>query len=87
MKEKPFIYRDNQAIHDKIMRERVRLIITQRDIEFTLTHQHDTLEELSQYLRQCKKAETHPCANGSGWRRVCGASIRLVGKRPETERI
>ena len=59
MKDKPFIYRDNNAIHDKIMRERVRLIITQRDIEFTLTHQRDTLEELSQYLRQCKKELKH----------------------------
>ena len=59
MKDKPFIYRDNNAIHDKIMRERVRLIITQRDIEFTLTHQRDTLEELSQYLRQCKKELGH----------------------------
>ena len=59
MKEKPFVYRDNRALHEKAMKENTRIAITQRNIEFTLAHQHDSLEELSCYLRQCKQELGH----------------------------
>ena len=55
----PFLYRDNQKLHERTMMERTRLAITQKNIEFILAHQHDSREELSRYLRQCKQALGH----------------------------
>ena len=55
----PFLYRDNQKLHERTMMERTRLAITGKNIEFILAHQHDSREELSSYLRQCKQELGH----------------------------
>lgn len=54
MKEQPFVYQDTRALHEKRMKERTRLVITQKNIEFILAHQNDPLPELARYLRQCR---------------------------------
>ena len=59
MKDKPFYYQDNRALHEKRINERVRVVISQRNIEFILAHQRDSLPELARYLRQCKKELKH----------------------------
>lgn len=59
MKDKPFYYQDNRALHEKRLNERTRIVISQRNIEFILAHQHDSLLELARYLRQCKKELGH----------------------------
>ena len=59
MKDKPFYYQDNRALHEKRINERVRVVISQRNIEFILAHQRDSLPELARYLRQCKKELGH----------------------------
>lgn len=55
----PFLYRNNRALHEKIITERTRLAVSQKNIEFILAHQHDSREELSRYLRQCKQELGH----------------------------
>ena len=59
MKGKPFRDRDNQALHERRMKERTRIVVTQKNIEYILAHQHDSREELARYLRQCKKELGH----------------------------
>ena len=39
MKDKPFIYQDNRALHERRMKERTRTAISKRNIEFILAHQ------------------------------------------------
>ena len=55
MKGKPFRDQDNRALHERRMKERTRIVVTQKNIEYILAHQHDSREELARYLRQCKK--------------------------------
>ena len=50
MKGKAFRDRDNQALHERRMKERTRIVVTQKNIEYILAHQH---------LRQCKKELGH----------------------------
>ncbi len=52
-------YEENMAALKKILNERVRMVISQKNIEFTLAHQTDTLDELARYLRQCKEDLGH----------------------------
>ena len=59
MKGKPFRDQDNRALHERRMKERTRIVVTQKNIEYILAHQHDSLEELARYLRQCKKELGH----------------------------
>ena len=59
MKDKPFIYQDNRALHERRMKERTRTAISKRNIEFILAHQSDSLKELAQYLRECKEKLGH----------------------------
>lgn len=59
MKDKPFIYQDNRALHERRMKERTRTAISKRNIEFILAHQNDSLKELAQYLRACKEKLGH----------------------------
>ena len=59
MKDKPFIYQDNRALHERRMKERTRTAISKRNIEFILAHQNDSLKELAQYLRECKEKLGH----------------------------
>lgn len=59
MKDKPFYYQDNRALHEKRLKERVRAAISKRNIEFTLAHQHDSIPELVRYVRQCKAELGH----------------------------
>lgn len=59
MKDKPFIYQDNRALHERRMKERTRTVISKRNIEFILAHQNDSLKELAQYLRECKEELGH----------------------------
>ena len=59
MKGKPFRDQDNRALHERRMKERTRIVVTQKNIEFILAHQHDSREELARYLRQCKKELGH----------------------------
>lgn len=59
MKSKPFRDQDNRALHERRMKERTRIVVTQKNIEYILAHQHDSREELARYLRQCKKELGH----------------------------
>lgn len=59
MKNKPFRDQDNRALHERRMKERTRIVVTQKNIEYILAHQHDSLEALACYLRQCKKELGH----------------------------
>ena len=59
MKGKAFRDRDNQALHERRMKERTRIVVTQKNIEYILAHQHDSLEELARYLRQCRTELGH----------------------------
>ena len=59
MKGKPFRDQDNRALHERRMKERTRIVVTQKNIEYILAHQHDSREELARYLRQCKKELKH----------------------------
>ena len=59
MKGKPFQDQDNRALHERRMKERTRIVVTQKNIEYILAHQHDSREELARYLRQCKKELGH----------------------------
>ena len=59
MKNKPFRDLDNRALHERRMKERTRIAITQKNIEYILAHQHDSREELACYLQQCKKELGH----------------------------
>ena len=59
MKGKPFRDQDNRALHERRMKERTRIVVTQKNIEYILAHQHDSREELARYLRQCKKELGH----------------------------
>lgn len=59
MKDKPFYYLDNRALHEKRLNERTRVEVTRQNIAFILAHQHDTREELAAYLRRCKKELGH----------------------------
>ena len=59
MKDKPFYFQDNRALHEKRLKERVRAAISKRNIEFTLAHQHDSIPELVRYVRQCKEELGH----------------------------
>lgn len=43
MKNKPFYYQDNRALHEKRLSESVRVAISRRNIEFILAHQRDSL--------------------------------------------
>ena len=47
MKGKPFRDRDNRALHERRMKERTRIVVTQKNIEYILAHQHDSREELA----------------------------------------
>ena len=42
MKDKPFYYLDNRALHEKRLKERTRVEVTRQNIAFILAHQHDT---------------------------------------------
>lgn len=42
MKDKPFYYQDNRALHERKMNEAARLEISRRNIEFILEHQKDS---------------------------------------------
>ena len=53
MKGKAFRDRNNQSLHEKKMKESVRIAVSRQNIEFILAHQHDSAEELSSYLRKC----------------------------------
>ena len=59
MKGKPFRDQDNRTLHERRMKERTRIVVTQKNIEYILAHQHDSREELARYLRQCKKELGH----------------------------
>ena len=59
MKDKPFYYQDNRALHEKRLHERVRAAISKQNIEFVLAHQNDSLPELARYVRQCKAELGH----------------------------
>ena len=59
MKNQPFIYRDNRALHEKKMNEAARLEISRRNIEFILEHQKDSAAELAKYLRRCQAELGH----------------------------
>ena len=59
MKNKPFRDLDNRALHERRMKEHTRVVVTQKNIEYILAHQHDSREELARYLRQCKKELGH----------------------------
>ena len=59
MKGKPFRDQDNRALHERRMKECTRIVVTQKNIEYILAHQHDSREELARYLRQCKKELGH----------------------------
>ena len=59
MKGKPFRDQDNRALHERRMKERTRIVVTQKNIDYILAHQHDSREELARYLRQCKKELGH----------------------------
>ena len=50
MKGKPFRDQDNRALHERRMKERTRIVVTQKNIEYILAHQHDSREELARYL-------------------------------------
>ena len=54
MKDKPFYYQDNRALHERKMNEAARLEISRRNIEFILEHQKDSAAELANYLRRCQ---------------------------------
>ena len=54
MKDKPFYYQDNRALHERKMNEAARLEISRRNIEFILEHQKDSAAELARYLRRCQ---------------------------------
>ena len=47
MKDKPFYYQDNRALHERKMNEAARLEISRRNIEFILEHQKDSAAELA----------------------------------------
>ena len=76
MKGKPFRDQDNRALHERRMKERTRIVVTQKNIEYILAHQHDSREELARYLRQCKKELGHVPAQseviGPELQRLCG---------------
>ena len=57
MKDKPFYYQDNRALHERKMNEAARLEISRRNIEFILEHQRDSAAELAAYLRRCQAEE------------------------------
>ena len=59
MKGKPFRDQDNRALHERRMKEHTRVVVTQKNIEYILAHQHDSLEELARYLRQCRTELGH----------------------------
>ena len=59
MKNQPFIYRDNRALHAKKMNEVTRVEISRQNIEFILAHQDDSPEELAKYLRRCQAELGH----------------------------
>lgn len=59
MKDKPFYYQDNRALHEKKMNEAARLEISRRNIEFILEHQRDSAAELAAYLRRCQAELGH----------------------------
>lgn len=59
MKNQPFIYRDNRALHEKKMNEVTRVEISRQNIEFILAHQDDSPEELAKYLRRCQAELGH----------------------------
>ena len=59
MKGKPFRDQDNRELHELRIKERTRIVVTQKNIEYILAHQHDSREELARYLRQCKKELGH----------------------------
>lgn len=59
MKDKPFYYQDNRALHERKMNEAARLEISRRNIEFILEHQKDSATELARYLRRCQAELGH----------------------------
>ena len=59
MKDKPFYYQDNRALHERKMNEAARLEISRRNIEFILEHQKDSAAELANYLRRCQAELGH----------------------------
>ena len=59
MKDKPFYYQDNRALHARKMNEPARLEISRRNIEFILEHQKDSAAELARYLRRCQAELGH----------------------------
>lgn len=59
MKDKPFYYQDNRALHERKMNEAARLEISRRNIEFILEHQKDSAAELAKYLRRCQAELGH----------------------------
>ena len=59
MKDKPFYYQDNRALHERKMNEAARLEISRRNIEFILEHQKDSAAELARYLRRCQAELGH----------------------------
>lgn len=47
MKGKPFRDQDNRALHERRMKERTRIVVTQKNIEYILAHQHEPHQILS----------------------------------------
>ena len=84
MKGKPFRDQDNRALHERRMKERTRIVVTQKNIEYILAHQHDSREELARYLRQCKKelghVPAHSLSKKSGWSWAFSDRYGRVGK-------
>lgn len=50
---------ENMAAIKKILDERVRILFSSAEIEFVIAHQNDTLDELSDYVRQCAEELGH----------------------------
>lgn len=88
MKGKPFRDQDNRALHERRMKERTRIVVTQKNIEYILAHQHDSREELARYLRQCKKELGHvPAQSEVIGGDLLALSIWLLGNGPELQRL
>ena len=51
-----------QAYQDQINYGHIERVIAYRNVQFVIDHQHDTLEQLSTYLKSCMEEIGHPPA-------------------------
>lgn len=51
-----------QAYQDQINYDHIERVIAYRNVQFVIDHQHDTLEQLSTYLKSCMEEIGHPPA-------------------------